>query len=133
MGPGPVWGLAPVVRPSSASARQSNRQGSGGRDRPAGFPRDPWPAWPLDPATWRGAIRALPSVTAFMWTLTVMGLVRVATGDETGRRVLHVVGIPLFVVFGLLAAAAWLFNRPQLLTPPAFRSEPGALREWLGR
>lgn len=91
-----------------------------------GFPHPP-AYWLYGPAAWRGEVRALPTAVAAAWLL--LGLVTAFTLGE-----LAVIGYGpavwlLWLFFAAVAAMFLivLFNRPKVLVPPRFRSEPGVL------
>jgi hypothetical protein len=100
-------------------------------------------SWPYGDVAWRGFARAMPVGGIGGWTLAVFAFWCFMLLTSFGRfefvsnqAARDWLGWGLTVGFvGMLGAlllsmSVFLFNRPKLVVPPAYRHLPGAVEEW---
>jgi hypothetical protein len=100
-------------------------------------------SWPYGDVAWRGGVRAIPVAGIGGSTFLVVGfwcLMLLASfghsefvSNQAARDWLGwglTVGFVGMLVAAALCVSVFLFNRPKLLVPPAYRRLPGAIEEW---
>jgi hypothetical protein len=99
--------------------------------------------WPYGDVAWRGCVRAIPVGGIGGWTFAVVAFwcfMSLTSFDRfefvSNQAARNWLGWGLTVsLIGALAAlllsmSVFLFNRPKLVVPPAYRNQPGAIEEW---